>query len=285
MSEAKDIAAPAVGPLRLVCISDTHGFHRKLAVPPGDILIFAGDFDGRTVEQVDDFNAWLGTLPYRHKLVIAGNHDLLFDRDPKRARAHLTEAIYLEDSGVTLEGLKFWGSPVNSVLGEEWAFSRERMIKIRKHWDRIPEGTDVLITHEPPYGTLDKPHILAKHAGMSVPARCHASRQAPAARLRACPRRVWPGIRMERHDPGQLCRRRWHSFPRQRSDGRGTQAIETLVGRCRHAPAFHLSSTCSAFAMAGLSFPQNFRIFSVSESATSIASDRTAWMNWPWLKT
>ena len=102
--------------LLLVCIADTHGFHRKLTLPPGDILIHAGDFDGRTVEQIDEFNAWLGELPFWHKLVIAGNHDLLFDRDPKLARAHLTNGIYLQNSGVTLEGLHFWGSPVNSVL-------------------------------------------------------------------------------------------------------------------------------------------------------------------------
>jgi len=158
-------AAPAVGPLRLVCIGDTHGFHRKLDLPAGDILIHAGDFDGRSVEAVDDFNGWLGTLPFRHKLVVAGNYDLLFDRKPKLARAHLTEATYLQDSGVRLEGLNFWGSPVSSVMGEDWAFSRERGFAIRKHWDRIPEKTDVLITHEAPYGTLNKNDILGRHHG------------------------------------------------------------------------------------------------------------------------
>ncbi len=150
-------------PLRLVCIGDTHGFHRRLILPPGDILIHAGDFDGRTLEQVDDFNAWLGTLPFRHKLVISGNHDLLFDRKPELARAHLTEAIYLQDSGVRLEGLNFWGSPVNSVTG--WAFAVERGAQIRRHWDLIPEDTDVLITHEAPYGTLDKNDIMSRHQG------------------------------------------------------------------------------------------------------------------------
>ncbi len=98
--------------IRLVCIADTHGFHRKLDLPAGDILMHAGDLDGCSVEAIDDFNAWLGTLPFRHKLVIAGNHDLLFDRKPRLARAHLTQAIYLQDSGVGLEGLNFGGSPV-----------------------------------------------------------------------------------------------------------------------------------------------------------------------------
>jgi len=157
--------ASLTGPLRLVCIADTHGFHRKLDLPDGDILIHAGDFDGRSVEEVDDFNAWLGTLPFHHKLVIAGNHDLLFDRKPKLARAHLTNATYLQDSGIHLEGLNFWGSPVNSIMGDDWAFGRERLVKLRKHWDCIPNDTDVLITHEPPYGTLDKNDILGRHQG------------------------------------------------------------------------------------------------------------------------
>lgn len=133
-------------------------------MPAGDILIHSGDFNGRSVEEIDDFDAWLGTLDYQHRLVICGNHDLLFARDPKLARAHLKNAIYLQDSGITIEGLKFWGSPANSV-GEGWAFSAEVTAKVRKHWNRIPDDTDVLITHEPPYGTLDKAHILAKHRG------------------------------------------------------------------------------------------------------------------------
>lgn len=106
------------------------GFQRRLTLPPGDVLIHSGDFDGGSVEEIDDFNSWLGSLPFRHKIVIAGNHDLLFDRKPKLARAHLTKAIYLQDSGVTIEGVKFWGSPVNSV-GGDWAFARERLVKIR----------------------------------------------------------------------------------------------------------------------------------------------------------
>ncbi len=65
-------------------------------------------------------------------MVVAGNHDLLFYQKPKLARANLTQATYLQDSGVTIEGLNFWGSPVNSV-GEGWAFSRER-------WPASAEG-------------------------------------------------------------------------------------------------------------------------------------------------
>ena len=54
-------------PLRLVLISDTHGCHRKITIPPGDVLIHAGDFTkyGR-LEDATDFNAWCVELPARY---------------------------------------------------------------------------------------------------------------------------------------------------------------------------------------------------------------------------
>jgi hypothetical protein len=83
-------------------------------VPDGDILIHAGDFMtyGNAPREIIDFNAWLGRQPHPNKIVIAGNHDRLFESHPNPARALVTNGIYLEDSGVELEGLKFWGSPV-----------------------------------------------------------------------------------------------------------------------------------------------------------------------------
>jgi predicted phosphodiesterase len=62
-------------PVRIVCISDTHGQHAKLSVPAGDVLIHAGDFMafGDTPKEIVDFNHWLGKQPHRFKVVIAGN--------------------------------------------------------------------------------------------------------------------------------------------------------------------------------------------------------------------
>jgi Icc-related predicted phosphoesterase len=119
---------------------------------------------GQSTDEIDDFNAWLGSLPHKHKIVIAGNHDLLFEVRPTEARARITNAVYLEDSGVTLEGLNFWGSPVTPVFGD-WAFVADRGAAIRRHWDKIPDDTDVLVTHGPPFGTLDKPDMLTPHLG------------------------------------------------------------------------------------------------------------------------
>lgn len=142
--------------MRLVLISDTHRRHARLALPEGDLLIHAGDFcSGGRLAEIAEFDAWLGMQPHRHKVVIAGNHDLLFERDPAAARALLQHATYLEDGGVTLEGLCLWGSPWQPRF-MNWAFNLDRGAPLRAKWAAIPDALDVLITHGPPHGVLDR---------------------------------------------------------------------------------------------------------------------------------
>ena len=70
-----------VDEIRIVCVSDTHGFEGQLPpVPPGDLLIHCGDFapdGGSTVRlrAVEAFDQWLAAQPHKVKLVIRGNHD------------------------------------------------------------------------------------------------------------------------------------------------------------------------------------------------------------------
>lgn len=142
--------------MRIVCISDTHNHHNGIHVPAGDVLIHAGDLtDMGTKEELREALAWLRRLSHPHKVVIAGNHDGLFERDPQAAAALVPKGVhYLEDSGCEVAGLQFWGSPV-----QPWffglAFNRERGADIARHWEKIPMGTDVLVTHGPPYRHLD----------------------------------------------------------------------------------------------------------------------------------
>jgi Icc-related predicted phosphoesterase len=156
--------------LRIICLSDTHGLHREVQVPDGDVLIHAGDVTNffqpleKSMEMLKGFNDWLGELPHRHKIVIAGNHDLVFQEEPKKARTLLTNAHYLENSGIELESIRFWGSPITPVM-ETMAFATTNSAKTRAVWDKVPGNTDVLITHGPPYGTLDKNDILGRHHG------------------------------------------------------------------------------------------------------------------------
>ena len=142
--------------MKIICISDTHNQHENLSVPNGDMLIHAGDITS-TGERQDlvKFNDWLGRLPHKYKIVIAGNHDFYAENHPEETRQILSNAIYLNDSGVLIEGLNIWGSPISPTF-HHWAFMKNRGEDIRKHWEMIPENTDILITHCPPFGILDQ---------------------------------------------------------------------------------------------------------------------------------
>lgn len=142
--------------LTLVTMADTHGYHASLRVPPGDILIHAGDLTRRgSLDDLRDFDAFLASLPHRHKIVVAGNHDWCFQRDPMAARATLAHATLLQDEAVVLEGVRFYGSPWQPRF-LDWAFNLPRGAPLAEKWALIPEDTDILITHGPPLGIGDR---------------------------------------------------------------------------------------------------------------------------------
>ena len=142
--------------MKIICISDTHERHGNLTVPDGDMLIHAGDITSTgDKEDLIKFNNWLGNLPHKYKIVIAGNHDFYCEAHPEETRQILSNAIYLNDGGVLIEGFNIWGSPISPTF-HHWAFMKNRGEEIRKHWEMIPENTNILITHCPPSGILDK---------------------------------------------------------------------------------------------------------------------------------
>ncbi len=133
-------------------ISDLHGYKPELS--GGDILIIAGDLTARnTLDEYIKFTSWLTKLPYRCKIVIAGNHDGLIEKG--KVAIGGDKIHYLCDSGIEFEGLKFWGSPYTPTFGR-WYFMRNRGEDIKKHWDLIPSNIDVLVTHGPPFGIFDE---------------------------------------------------------------------------------------------------------------------------------
>ena len=151
--------------MRVVLLSDTHGLHRKLEVPNGDLLIHAGDFTfySKPPSIVADFNAWLGSLPHRHKIVTCGNHEYLLEEP--RERGAITNATLLIDSGVEVGGIKIWGSPVTPLYGG--AFGKSKPEDRKRHWAQIPEGLDILITHGPLFAILD--HSLSSERREGCP--------------------------------------------------------------------------------------------------------------------
>ena len=153
--------------MRLVVISDTHGLHdRIVSLPDGDILIHAGDFmgSGLDLKEIQSFNRWLREQPFKQRVVCAGNHDRSFENMPEVARGLLTNAIYLENDGITIDGVSFWGSPYTPEF-MNWAFMYPRGPAAKRYWDQIPNGLDLLITHGPPRGILDQVVPGGEHLG------------------------------------------------------------------------------------------------------------------------
>lgn len=142
---------------KVVCMSDIHSWDTGFTVPEGDVLVAAGDLTSNGgASEVLRFVKWMGALPHAHKIIVAGNHDWLFQTEPALAKNMcLEEGItYLQDSGTEVEGLQFWGSPWQPWF-YDWAFNVKGP-SIKKYWDLIPDGTDVLITHGPPFKILDR---------------------------------------------------------------------------------------------------------------------------------
>lgn len=154
---------------KILIISDTHTKHKELEkkfdLPEADFLIHCGDITGYGSERsTRDFLKWFGGLKqFPNKIFIAGNHDSFFENYGQWARQLVNEYAkkyaangdiwYLEDMGIELNGLKFWGSPVTRPF-MNWAFNRPEL-KLASHWEIIPKDIDILITHGAPEEILD----------------------------------------------------------------------------------------------------------------------------------
>ena len=133
--------------MKILHISDTHGAHHRLReLPEADVVVHSGDFCmvGEEREALDFIN-WFCNLPYRHKIFICGNHDACLygaNIDGLDSNVH-----YLCNSGVEIDGLKFYGVP---MFMEDCISNRQA-----RNYAQIADDTDVLITHSPAYGILD----------------------------------------------------------------------------------------------------------------------------------
>lgn len=146
--------------MRLVCLSDTHGYHKRLTIPDGDVLIHAGDFSMRANKPVvSEFAMWFKSLPHKHKIITAGNHDMACEGSRMWTIDTFGPSVnYLVHQSVKIDELYFFASPYSPAIHDpsDWAFDYKRTSsRSRDLWDAIPMNTNVLITHGPPKGILD----------------------------------------------------------------------------------------------------------------------------------
>ena len=142
-------------------ISDTHTYHGLLKVPEGiDMVIHSGDVTNprdlyASEQEMLNFLRWFSSLPIKHKVFVAGNHDLCVERNFITKIDFMKNGIiYLENDYTEVEGLKIWGSPFTPSFGEGWAFNKRRD-KLHDVWKHIPDDTDIVVSHGPPKGILD----------------------------------------------------------------------------------------------------------------------------------
>ena len=125
--------------MKILHLSDTHGLHHQvIGLPEADVIVHSGDISNNgTEEEVLDFLNWFIELNYPHKIFVTGNHDLcLWDAEGIEDLPY--NVHFLQDKGVEIDGVKFFGIAYN----HSEAF--------------IPDGTDVVVTHEPPVMILDQ---------------------------------------------------------------------------------------------------------------------------------
>lgn len=142
-------------------ISDTHTYHGLLKVPEGiDMVIHSGDATNprdpyASEQEMLNFITWFGSLPIKHKVFVAGNHDLCIERNLITKIDFMKNGIvYLENDYVEVEGIKIWGSPFTPSFGQGWAFNKKRSA-LHDIWKEIPDDVDIVVVHGPPKGILD----------------------------------------------------------------------------------------------------------------------------------
>lgn len=137
-----------MNPIDILHLSDTHGQHKNLkSLPEADVIVHSGDFTfAGSEEEAYDFMNWFCNLPYKHKIFIAGNHDMcMYGADHIDGLSR--NVHYLYNNSVVIDGIKFYGKKM---------FMEDCMDgNLDVFINNIPDDTDVLITHMPPKGTCD----------------------------------------------------------------------------------------------------------------------------------
>lgn len=154
--------------VKIALMSDSHCSHDQIIVPECDILIHAGDFSYRGSEvESRDFLQWLSEQTQaKARVYVCGNHEYKWDANKwpgKSKPGWLTQLFheypslyYLEHESINLYGLNIFGSPYTpEFFPEYWGFNRSRGEELKGEWAKIPDNTDIIVSHGPAKGFLD----------------------------------------------------------------------------------------------------------------------------------
>ena len=154
--------------MKVCCYADLHG--NLPETPECDLVIIAGDITPATFVFSDpgvqanwlntDFAKWTRALPCKDMVYIAGNHDWAFlPENEGLIHFDKIKGNYLYNSSVTINGVNIWGSPWTTWF-HDWAFNfspgQKGIEEAKELWGTIPENTNIVVTHGPPFGYGDK---------------------------------------------------------------------------------------------------------------------------------
>jgi Icc-related predicted phosphoesterase len=162
--------------MKITFISDTHNKHKEItsSLPGGDLIVHGGDISSMGYKhEIQEFLKWFNGLDnYTHKIFIAGNHDWGFQTNPEMCKELLEfydKVTYLEDNMKVIgddyqTAVKVWGSPWQPEF-YNWAYNLPRKgEELKNKWELIPSDIDILITHGPAFGKVDK--VIGKYENL-----------------------------------------------------------------------------------------------------------------------
>jgi Icc-related predicted phosphoesterase len=153
--------------VKIAAVSDLHG--TRPHPPDCDVLAIVGDITHLgAFAEFKETVAWLKNLPM-HVVLVGGNHDVCLENLMRQnleteLRRFLHPITYLRDSGVTIRGVRFYGSPYIPEYAGAFNLQSE---ELKSKWALIPE-CDVLLTHCPPRGICDPREKGCEHLAESV---------------------------------------------------------------------------------------------------------------------
>lgn len=144
--------------VKAVLISDTHNFDIEtiLGGVKADLLIHCGDFSfSGSFKEINSFIQDIKSIRKNFDQVLwtPGNHEIGLQANTQFIREieEETNSTCLIDDTYNYLGLRIYGSPYTPKFGN-WAYSYDRG---SNRWN-IPSNLDLLFTHGPPYGILDR---------------------------------------------------------------------------------------------------------------------------------
>ena len=153
--------------MKITCLSDTHMHHKKIAMPECDMIIHAGDFTYHgEFDEVKKFLQWYGEQKAKYKLLVCGNHEVEISKQPFQLLQQMCEnegVQILHNSHTVIHGLTIFGSPNSLTFGNGWAYNSNES-ELENIYSSILPDVDIVITHGPAYGRLDKV-LMGKNVG------------------------------------------------------------------------------------------------------------------------